>query len=49
MILEGAVIAIATISLSIGHPGPCFEGRWGEANFELRKRGRSGTGESIKD
>ncbi|KAM0415693.1 hypothetical protein ACHAPT_013365 [Fusarium lateritium] len=41
MILEGAMIVIATICLSIGHPGVCFEGRWDEANFQLRKSDES--------
>ncbi|KAJ3547533.1 hypothetical protein NM208_g1462 [Fusarium decemcellulare] len=42
MILEGAMIVVATVCLAVGHPGICFEGRWDEANFQLRKRDDSG-------
>ena len=27
-ILEGGMILIATISLTLLHPGPCFKGAW---------------------
>ncbi|KAF4464987.1 RTA [Fusarium albosuccineum] len=42
MILEGAMIVVSTVCLAVGHPGICFEGRWDEANFQLRKRDDSG-------
>ncbi|KPM38205.1 hypothetical protein AK830_g8351 [Neonectria ditissima] len=35
--LEGAMIAIATLCLAISHPGIAFQGRWAEADFQLRK------------
>lgn len=31
MILEGAMIGIATLCLTVFHPGICFGGQWGEA------------------
>ncbi|KAH7170008.1 RTA1 like protein-domain-containing protein [Dactylonectria macrodidyma] len=37
IVLEGVMIAIAAIALTIFHPGLAFKGRWGEANFQLRK------------
>ncbi|KAM5351000.1 hypothetical protein ACJ41O_003723 [Fusarium nematophilum] len=37
MVLEGAMIVVAAACLTIGHPGVCFDGRWSEANFQLRK------------
>jgi hypothetical protein len=36
MILEGAMISIATICLTVLHPAVCFQGAWHEANFNLR-------------
>lgn len=37
MILEGAMIAIAALALTIFHPGWSFAGYWGEADFKMRK------------
>ena len=39
MILEGAMIVIATTCLMVWHPGVTFSGRWGEANFSMRSKG----------
>ncbi len=36
MILEGAMIILAVISLTILHPGTCFQGSWHQANFSIR-------------
>ncbi|KAH7162088.1 RTA1 like protein-domain-containing protein [Dactylonectria estremocensis] len=35
--LEGVMITIAAITLTVFHPGLAFKGRWSEANFQLRK------------
>jgi len=41
MILEGAMIVIATSCLTILHPGVCFKGSWSAANFHFRsEKGR---------
>ncbi|MCJ1366877.1 hypothetical protein MMC16_006008 [Acarospora aff. strigata] len=37
MILEGAMIAIACILLTIPHPGVAFRGNWVASNFPIRK------------
>lgn len=37
MILEGAMIVIATLSLTILHPGPCFDGQWDTTKWSFRK------------
>lgn len=36
MILEGSMVLISVISLTISHPGVGFQGRWAEANFKLK-------------
>lgn len=36
MILEGAMIILAVTSLTIFHPGTCFQGSWNQANFSIR-------------
>lgn len=38
LVLEGAMVAVAVISLSISHPGVAFQGLWGKANFQLVNR-----------
>lgn len=48
MILEGAMIIVATACLLAGHPGVCFEGRWEEADFQLRKTDESGQFEKTE-
>lgn len=37
MILEGAMIIIACLALTICHPGICFQGEWRAANFKMSK------------
>ncbi|KAF5967723.1 RTA-like protein [Fusarium bulbicola] len=39
MLLEGMMIVIATTALAIGHPGPSFQGRYEDADFQLKKAG----------
>lgn len=39
-ILEGVMILLASILLTAFHPGPAFQKRWAEANFELKGRGK---------
>ena len=38
MILEGAMIVIATTALTACHPGLAFAGQWSAANFTLKGR-----------
>ncbi|KAF2840786.1 putative RTA1 domain protein [Patellaria atrata CBS 101060] len=38
MILEGAMISIASIALTIIHPGVAFAGKWDLGNFSFRNR-----------
>ncbi len=38
MVLEGGMISIATISLTVLHPGICFQGAWDSAGFKFRSR-----------
>lgn len=38
LVLEGAMVAVAVISLSISHPGVAFQGLWGKADFQLVNR-----------
>lgn len=37
MVLEGPMIIIACIALTVFHPGVCFRGRWAEANWSFGK------------
>ncbi|KII88204.1 hypothetical protein PLICRDRAFT_110372 [Plicaturopsis crispa FD-325 SS-3] len=47
MILEGTMISLAVIALTVFHPGVCFQGYWEEVNFKLRgKVGGSKSGSS---
>jgi RTA1 like protein len=36
IILEGPMIVIATVALTLFHPGYCFNGNWDNAGFSLR-------------
>lgn len=36
MILDGVMVILASISLTIFHPGVGFHGRWNEAGFKFR-------------
>ncbi|KAF5559151.1 RTA [Fusarium phyllophilum] len=37
MLLEGMMIVVATTALAIGPPGPSFQGRYQDADFQLKK------------
>jgi hypothetical protein len=39
MVLEGAMIVIATGCLTLLHPAVCFQGAWHDANFQFRTKG----------
>jgi hypothetical protein len=36
MVLEGAMVSLCVILLTVGHPGVCFAGQYHEADFQLR-------------
>lgn len=36
MILEGLMIVLAVLLLTILHPGVAFQGSWDQANFKIR-------------
>lgn len=38
MVLDGAMVAIASCALTIMHPGIGFHGRWADASFPFRIR-----------
>ncbi|MCJ1309678.1 hypothetical protein MMC25_003338 [Agyrium rufum] len=46
MILDGVMVILASLCLTVGHPGLCFGQRWKEAVFQFRKskapRGQAG-------
>lgn len=42
LILEGAMVAIAVIALSVFHPGFSFQGLWSRANFQILNRRSEG-------
>jgi len=46
MILEGAMIIIACLSLTAFHPGFAFQGAWSNANFTLRRNTNKNAKES---
>lgn len=37
MVLDGAMIAIATIILTVVHPGLAFHGQWHAADWNFKK------------
>jgi hypothetical protein len=45
MVLEGAMIVLATTCLTVSHPGIAFQGIWGEANFSFK--GKNGSNEKF--
>lgn len=49
MILEPGMIGIATLCLTILHPGLCFQGAWHTANFKFRSTRKSVGAESLSD
>lgn len=40
MILEGTMVIIACICLTVFHPGICFQGHWSDANFKLFRKSK---------
>ena len=36
MVLEGVMVIIACLCLTLLHPAVCFQGAWHEANFTFR-------------
>jgi hypothetical protein len=38
MVLEGAMMTIASLALTVGHPGPVFGSVWQANGFKLWKR-----------
>ncbi|KAF8846726.1 RTA1-domain-containing protein [Acephala macrosclerotiorum] len=38
MVLEGMMILMACIALTLFHPGVCFQGQWDSADFHLTKK-----------
>jgi hypothetical protein len=41
MVLEGAMIVLASLALTVFHPGRCFDGGWKNATYSF---GTSGAG-----
>ncbi|PQE27910.1 hypothetical protein CJF30_00009097 [Rutstroemia sp. NJR-2017a BBW] len=41
MVLEGVMIVLATLALTIFHPGVSFKGAWNELNFKFRGNGKA--------
>ncbi|OAP55716.1 hypothetical protein AYL99_09868 [Fonsecaea erecta] len=41
MVLDGAMMALTVLALSVGHPGPALGVMWAQGGFELRRRQRS--------
>lgn len=40
-VLEGAMVLTAALALTICHPGPAFQNRWPEADFELKSTAKN--------
>ena len=38
MVLDGVMIILASLALTVYHPGIAFQGEWQHANFPLRQR-----------
>jgi hypothetical protein len=49
MILEGVMILVACLALTIGHPGVSFQGNYATANFSMRSRENKPSGLSTPD
>lgn len=49
MILEGPMIIIAVLALTIFHPGAAFGGRWAEAGWRLRGAKKGGDEEMERE
>ncbi|KAN0122045.1 RTA1 domain containing protein [Hyaloscypha variabilis] len=44
MVCDGTMVALASLSLTLLHPGMAFHGYWDSANFKLRNKGCCGRG-----
>jgi len=44
VVCDGAMVALASLSLTVLHPGMAFHGYWSSANFKLRNKGCCGRG-----
>ncbi|KAJ8097170.1 RTA1 like protein-domain-containing protein [Lipomyces tetrasporus] len=49
MILEGAMMFISCTALTFLHPGYCFQGSWGAANFRLGRSKKENDGLPFSD
>ena len=38
MVLEGPMVIIAVLAMTVFHPGMCFNGHWAAAGWRLRKK-----------
>ncbi len=38
MVLEGPMVIIAVLAMTLFHPGMCFNGHWAAAGWTLRKK-----------
>lgn len=49
MVLEGTMVIIACIALTLCHPGLCFQGEWRDANFKIgrEKKGSGSQGKRL--
>ncbi|RSM20127.1 hypothetical protein CDV31_000922 [Fusarium ambrosium] len=45
LLLEGTMILVACLCLTIYHPGIAFQGRWADADFSMKKGKRKGDSE----
>lgn len=48
MILDGTMVVLACLLLTIFHPGISFKGTWTEANFHFRTR-KGGAGAAMEE
>lgn len=48
MILDGVMVILATICLTIGHPGYGFGKRWNKARFPFRISKAKSDGEAVQ-
>lgn len=49
MILEGAMISIASIALTVWHPGLVFKAFWALDRARVEMHGKNGNREDVKD
>jgi hypothetical protein len=49
MVLDGAMMILASFALCVLHPGIGFGGSWGDANFHFRKHTELQKGEMSEE